>query len=79
MDKQKKYVITLGILLLGSVVCLSALGEIRMDVYVSLFTVEYFASSALYQPRRRYSDFIGGLLFAVFCFIVSMKIWEIIN
>jgi hypothetical protein len=65
--------------MLGTVVCLSALGEIRIDVYVSLFTVEYFAASALYQPRRRYVDFIGGLLFAVFCFIVGMKIWEIIQ
>jgi hypothetical protein len=79
LDKQKKYVITFAILMFGTVVALSALGEGRVDVYVSLFTVEYFAASALFQPRRRFYDVVGGVLFAVFCVIVAGKIWEIIR
>ena len=79
MDKQKKYVLSFLILMMGTVVSLSALGESRLDVYVSLFTVCYFASTALYQPRKRMFDFVGAGLFTVFSIIVAQKIWEIIR
>ena len=79
MDKQKKYVISVLILMMGTVVSLSALGESRLDVYVSLLTVCYFASTALYQPRKRTFDFVGAGLFTVFSIIVAQKIWEIIR
>ena len=79
MDKQKKYLITLVFLMLGTVVSLAALAEERIEVYVSLFTVCYFASTALYQPRKRSFDFVGGVLFLVFCVIVGIKILEIIR
>lgn len=61
-----------------TVVWLAALGEARLEVYVSLFTVEYFACSALFRPRRRYFDFVGGVLFINFCIIVALKVWEIL-
>ena len=79
MDKQKQYLVSLGLLMYSTVVVLAALGESRLDVYVSLFTVEYFASSALFQPRRKFLDIVGGVLFLVFCFIVALKVWEIIR
>ena len=79
MDKNKKYIISLGILMFITVVALSFLGEGHLDVYISLFTVEYFAASALFQPRRRFFDVLGGTLFLIFCFIVGIKIWEIIR
>jgi hypothetical protein len=79
MDKQKKYLVTLQILLMTTVVSLASLGESRLDVYVSLFTVCYFASTALFQPRKRSFDFVGAGLFTVFSFIVAQKIWEIIR
>ena len=79
LDKQKQYVVALGGLLMATVVSLSALGEVRIDVYVSLFTVCYFATSALFQPRRRFFDVVGGALFLVFCVIVLQKIWEILR
>lgn len=78
MDKQKKYIITLLVLIFGTVVSLSALGELRLDVYFSLFTVAYFASTALYQPRKRGFDFLGLALFLGFCVIVGFKVYEII-
>jgi hypothetical protein len=46
---------------------------------VSLFTVCYFAASALYQPRRRFFDLVGGALFLVFCVIVLQKVLEILR
>ena len=78
MDKQKQYLIILCILLMSTVVSLSALGEPRLDVYISLFTVCYFAATALFQPRKRFFDFVGGSLFVIFCFIVIQKVLEII-
>ena len=79
MDKQKKYIITLLVLIIGTVVSLSSLGEQRLDVYYSLFTVSYFASTALYQPRKRGFDFLGLTLFLGFSTIVAFKIYEIIT
>ena len=79
MDKQKKYITTLALLLLGTVVSLTALAEQRIDVYVNLFTVCYFASTALYQPRKRSFDYVGGILFLVFCVNVGIKIIEILR
>lgn len=79
VNKQKLYILILGALMLSTVVILSAIGESRLDVYVSLFTVEYFACTALFQPRRKYFDVVGGGLFIVFCYIVAAKIWEIIR
>jgi hypothetical protein len=78
LDKQKQYLIILCILLMSTVVSLAALGEPRLDVYISLFTVCYFAATALFQPRKRYFDFVGGSLFVIFCFIVIQKVLEII-
>ena len=79
LDKQKQYVVVLGGLLMATVMSLSALGEAHIDVYVSLFTVCYFAASALFQPRKRFFDVVGGALFLVFCVIVYQKIWEILR
>ena len=79
MDRQKLYVLVLSGLLMGTVVGLSALGEARLDVYVSLFTVCYFAASALFQPRRRFFDVVGGALFLVFAYIVLVKVLEILR
>ena len=79
LDKQRLYVVVLCGLLMAVVVGLSALGEARLDVYVSLFTVCYFAAAALFQPRRRSLDFVGGALFTVFCVIVLQKVLEIIG
>ncbi len=79
MNKQKKYVITLFILMGLTVISLSALSETRLEVFFSLFTVSYFASTALFQPRKKNIDFVGGGLFILFSYIVALKIWDIIK
>lgn len=79
MDKQKEYISFLGGLLMLIVVSMTALGETRLEVYLSLFTVCYFAATALYRPRKRYYDIVGAALFLVFMIIVSTKVLEIIK
>ncbi len=79
MDKQKKYVLSLYILMGLTVISLSALSETRLEVFFSLFTVSYFASTAIFQPRKKNMDYVGGFLFILFCYIVAMKIWDIIK
>jgi hypothetical protein len=79
MDKQKEYISLLGGLLMLIVVSMTALGETRLEVYLSLFTVCYFAATALYRPRKRFYDIVGAALFLVFMIIVSIKVLEIIT
>jgi hypothetical protein len=79
VDKNRAYLGVQTGASLFTVVVLSALGESRLEVYYSLFTVIHFAASALYRPRRRWFDVTGGVLFLGFCYIVLMKIIEIIG
>jgi hypothetical protein len=79
LDKNKQYLVFMAAAMMVTLVSLSALGEGRLEVYYSLFTVVYFASSALYRPRRRWLDVPGGVLFLGFCVIVALKVIEIIG
>lgn len=78
MDKHKHYIVSLASLFFLTVVVLSALREPRLELYVSLFTVGYFAISAVFRPRRRWLDMMGIILFTVFCLIVAFKVAEIL-
>ena len=78
VDKHQLYINTLCFLFLLTVVGLSAFKEQRLEVYVSLFTVNYLATSALFRPRRRWLDLVGAVLFTVFSYIVAVKVLEIL-
>ncbi len=78
MDKHKIYIFTLTLTVLSIVVLLAALKETKLDVYLSIYTVCYFFTSALFRPRRRIGDIVGGGLFAVFCVIVGFRVVEIL-
>lgn len=78
MDKQKQYILGLGVFSFLVVVSLSALNEHRLDVYLSLFSVSYFALNALYRPRKRIVDVVGISLFLVFAWIVFQKVMVIL-
>lgn len=79
MDKSRAYLVFETGFFLLVVVALTALGEARLEVYFSLFAVVHFASSALFRPRRRWFDVSGVGLFVGFCYIVMIKVLEIIR
>jgi hypothetical protein len=79
VEKHKLYLLSLSFLLLLTVVVLSALNESRLEVFISLFTVDYFAVTAIFRPRRKWFDVVGASLFLVFCYIVFQKVMAIIS
>ena len=78
MDRQKIYLITLAILITLSVSFLAALNENRLDVYISIFTIIYFTTKAIFRPRKRTWDFLALILILVFSYIVAIRIIDII-
>jgi hypothetical protein len=78
LDKNMAFNIVLGVMIVITVTALSALGESRLDVYVSMFTVEYFAALAIFRPRRRFLDVIAIALLAVFAMIVALRVAEVL-
>lgn len=74
MDRQNLYLITLTLLNTIAVASLTALGEYRLDVYVSIYTLIYFTLTAIFRPRKRVWDFLSVILLIVFTYIVVMRI-----
>jgi hypothetical protein len=62
----------LAILLLTSVVSLSALGVQDLGVYLGLFSLSYYANSFIFKPRRKIIGFLGlGLLYYTGLFLAA--------
>ena len=78
LDKNLLFNLVLAFLIYLTVSCFSALGETRIDVYVSMFVLEYFVCLALFRPRRRVRDVLAYVLFIVFSVIVAIKVIEIL-
>jgi hypothetical protein len=78
VDKQKAFSVTLAGGMLTAVTWLASIGNLDLQVYLSVFAVCYFAASALFRPRRRYFDVVGAGLFLVFCYIVALKVLGIL-
>jgi hypothetical protein len=79
MDKNILFNIVLGSMIVPTVAILSALGEARLDVYVSMYTLEYFVAKAVLRPRRRSVDALGLLLLTAFLITVGVRVWEILQ
>ncbi|MBO3798449.1 MAG: hypothetical protein QW797_08820 [Thermoproteota archaeon] len=78
MDRHALYLATITILFTASASTLAALGENRLDVYFSVYTLEYFTLAALFRPRRRGRDFLGAALLIGFSYVVALRILEIL-
>lgn len=78
MNKNLLSNLVLAALIVLTVAILAALGERRLDVYVSIFTLEYFIVLAVLRPRRRTRDILAFVLLAVFSFIVGVRVAEIL-
>ena len=78
MDRNHLHIILLAILITMATSSLAALSESRLDAYISVFTLIYFASIAIIRPRRRTIDFLSIALLAVFSYIVALKVMEVL-
>ncbi|MEM0118139.1 MAG: hypothetical protein QXV32_06805 [Conexivisphaerales archaeon] len=79
MEKANLYLLTLSFLIVASVVSMASLGQNSLDVYVSLFVISYFATSAIFSPRRVTFDFLGLALFIIFAVIVALRVLAILG
>jgi hypothetical protein len=66
-------------LILFTVPILWSLGEVRLDAYISMFTLEYFVVKAIFNPRRIVKDVLALALLTVFAAIVSYKILQVLH
>jgi predicted tellurium resistance membrane protein TerC len=71
VEKLSAYLVTLGMLLLASTVFLAIIGDSRILVYLSVFTVLYLAFDLIFKPARRIRfDIVGAVLFSVWIIAV---------
>ncbi|RLE03180.1 MAG: hypothetical protein DRI99_05200 [Candidatus Aminicenantes bacterium] len=79
MRKETLFLITYALLMMITVPSLAALNENRLDVYISLFILEYFVANSIFRPRYRTKhDFLALILFTIFLYIVANRILEIL-
>lgn len=82
MRISERYVILLTLAYMLTTATLSAYSEKRLDLYVSLYIVEYFILTLLHSPlnpkAKKIIDITGYALFTVFIIIVAMKVIEIL-
>lgn len=69
----------LAFMMFITVPSLTALGERRLDVYICMFTLEYFVALAVLRPRRRFKDILALTLFIAFTVIVSIRVLEVLG
>ena len=78
MDKNSLSNLALASLVAITVWALAALKEARIDIYISMFTLEYFVCLAVFRPRRRAFDLPAAALFGAFAVIVSLRVIEVL-
>jgi len=78
---HKNYLSSLifSFLALFTVPILWSLGEVRLDVYISMYTLEYFVVKAIFNPRRVTRDYLAAALFIIFAVIVSYRVLEVLH
>nr|MDO8044964.1 hypothetical protein [Candidatus Baldrarchaeota archaeon] len=80
MKKEKLFLITYALLMMITVPALAALNENRLDVYISLFILEYFVANSIFRPKYRIKyDPIAIILLTVFFYIVANRVLQILS
>jgi membrane-associated protease RseP (regulator of RpoE activity) len=78
----ERYLISLATVYMVTTAALSAFNESRLDLYVSLYILEYFVATLLHSPlnprAQKVLNALGYALFAVFMAIVALKVLEIL-
>ena len=82
MRIYNRYILWLTALFMLTTVILSAYGQKRLDIYFSVYLIEYLVLTLLYvyfNPRaRRVLNAVGYVLFLGFMSIVVTKVLEIL-
>jgi len=52
--------------------------ENRLDVYISMFVIEYLVLKMIIRPRRLFIDVLAISLFIIFLIFVSINIYEVL-
>lgn len=78
MNKNLLFNLILGAMITLTVPILGALGEMRLDAYISMFALEYFVAMAVLRPRRRTIDLLAIILLSIFFIIVGVRVIEIL-
>jgi len=82
LKPHERLLLILTFLYALTVVSLSAYGENRLDLYISLYTLEYFVVVLLHSPlnpkTQKVINLIGYGLFVIFMIIVIRRIMGII-
>jgi len=78
LDRHTLYLITLATLITIATSTLAALNEYRLDVYISIITLIYFTTSAIFRPKKRAKDFLALALLIIFSYFVALRIIEIL-
>lgn len=82
MRVSERYLLLLTVIYMLTTVSLSAYGETRLDLYISLHILEYFVFTLLHSPfnprTQKVLDVVGYVLFAVFVIIVTSRVMEIL-
>lgn len=55
------------------------LGERRLDVYLSLYILNYFIMVSIFDPKIKYRSFLNIVLFIIFILIVVFRVAEILG
>ena len=83
MRVNERYLISLTITLTLTTFTLSLYSTIGLDLYISAFIVEYFILTLLHAPLnpkiQKITNLTSYALFAVFLFIVAVKVLQIIG
>jgi hypothetical protein len=79
---SERYLFSMAVAFSATTAVLSAFNEDRLDLYISIYIIEYFIITLLHSPLKpkttRMLDFTGYALFALFAVIVALKVWEIL-
>jgi len=78
LDRQGLYLTTLIVLVTIALSVLTALSESRLDVYVSVLAIIYFATTEVFRPRKRTWDLLAFALLVAFMCVVAVKVLEVL-
>ncbi len=80
MDSRQRFVLLYAGVAMVPFVVFTFLNTIDMGVFVSAYTIEYFALRLIMNPKLRSRvDFLGLILLALFVYFVAIRVAGILG